>query len=230
MRMVSVARWLVVVAIALVLMAVGAPAHAQNLNCQYVLGFAAIYNQIPDIVGPCRSNESYDANGNSNQYTANGMMQWRKADNFTAFTDGYRSWVNGPCGVEMRLNTQRFPWESNLERMPVVASACGSPVPPPPPPVRPQPPIAVLPTAAPPPPPPLIQFYVDDQWVRRGDCTTLHWRVANIDSVYLDGEGVTGEGDRQVCPSQETTYRLRVNLRDGRYEERTITIGVVAPK
>ncbi len=36
---------------------------------------------------------------------------WRKADNWTAFTDGYRTWINGPNGLEQRLNSERFPWE-----------------------------------------------------------------------------------------------------------------------
>ena len=35
----------------------------------------------------------------------------RKADNWTAFTDGYRTWINGPNGLEQRLNTERFEWE-----------------------------------------------------------------------------------------------------------------------
>ena len=47
-------------------------------------------------------------------------MVWRKLDNFTAFTDGYRTWVNGPFGVQMRLNTEQFPWE------PVAAAGAGS--------------------------------------------------------------------------------------------------------
>jgi hypothetical protein len=38
---------------------------------------------------------------------------WRKADNWTAFTDGYRTWVNGPAGLVRRLNTERFPWEGD---------------------------------------------------------------------------------------------------------------------
>ncbi len=114
----------VFVALVFALSAVGGAAYAQG--CQYQLGFLAIYNQIPDTVGACKTNEAYDSSGNSNQMTANGMMQWRKADNFTAFTDGYRSWVNGPCGLEMRLNTQRFSWEANPEGLQVVSSRCGT--------------------------------------------------------------------------------------------------------
>ncbi|MFN8498682.1 MAG: hypothetical protein U0641_12590 [Anaerolineae bacterium] len=109
---------------ALLLSSITAAPPAQAQGCQYTMGFRAIYDQIPDDVGPCVTNEQYDPDGNSHQQTANGLMEWRKADNFTAFTDGYRSWVNGPCGLEMRLNAQRFPWEANSEGLPVVSSAC----------------------------------------------------------------------------------------------------------
>src|SRR5439155_10452091 len=42
------------------------------------------------------------------------LLVWRKADNFTAFTDGYRTWVQGPFGLQKRLNTERFAWEQPL--------------------------------------------------------------------------------------------------------------------
>lgn len=35
------------------------------------------------------------------------------------FTDGYRTWVNGPDGVERRLNSRRFSWEANPRGLPV---------------------------------------------------------------------------------------------------------------
>jgi hypothetical protein len=38
-------------------------------------------------------------------------MAWRKADNWTAFTNGSRTWVNGPFGVMERDNEERFDWE-----------------------------------------------------------------------------------------------------------------------
>ena len=40
-----------------------------------------------------------------------GLLVWRKADNLTAFTDGYWTWVNGPRGLQRRLNSERFDWE-----------------------------------------------------------------------------------------------------------------------
>ena len=39
---------------------------------------------------------------------------------FTAFTDGYHTWVNGPNGVQERLNSQRFAWQANPDGLPVV--------------------------------------------------------------------------------------------------------------
>ena len=36
------------------------------------------------------------------------FLVWRKADNWTAFTDGYRTWINGPSGLQVRLNTEHF--------------------------------------------------------------------------------------------------------------------------
>jgi len=193
------------------------PTQAQQ--CSYQLGFLAIYEQIPDIVGPCKSNEAYNAIGNSEQLTANGLMQWRKADNFTAFTDGYRSWVNGPCGLEERLNTQRFPWEANPDNLPVVPSACRAA---PPPPVVTSVPVPTATPAA----PAFIEFTVADDHIKSGQCTTIHWRTENIDSVYLDGEGVVGNGDKEVCPTKETTYKLEVKLRDGTTTTREVTVKV----
>ena len=35
----------------------------------------------------------------------------RAADNRAAFTDGYRTWIKGPSGLQVRLNTEQFDWE-----------------------------------------------------------------------------------------------------------------------
>ena len=93
---------------------------------RFVLGFKLIADQIPDIVGNPAENEWFDVrNGNSVQRTVNpkqlmpngmprtGMMVWRKSDNWTAFTDGWTTWVNGPYGLQSRLNSERFPWEND---------------------------------------------------------------------------------------------------------------------
>jgi hypothetical protein len=100
-------------------------------------------------VGDCLQNEGFNpANGNAEQRTTKGLLVWRKADNWTAFTDGYRTWLNaGPRGVVQRLNTQRFAWESD-------AGAPGTTtISQPPAPIPASPPVpALAPVPAPPPP------------------------------------------------------------------------------
>jgi Domain of unknown function (DUF4232) len=99
------------------------PARAQGTQgtqgtqgCVFVLGFATLHDAIPQIVGSCLENEHHDAqSGDALQATTGGLLVWRKVDNWTAFTDGNRTWVQGPFGLQSRLNTQRFWWEANPE-------------------------------------------------------------------------------------------------------------------
>jgi hypothetical protein len=96
--------------LALAFSVLAAPAAAAP--CGFSLGFAALHDRIPDRVGSCLVDEHHNpANGDGLQETTGGLLVWRKADNFTAFTDGYRSWVSGPYGVQERLNTESFDWE-----------------------------------------------------------------------------------------------------------------------
>ncbi len=82
-------------------------------DCVFQLGFKTTHDLIPDIVGDCLENEQHDPEtGMTLQNTTNGHLIWRKADNWTAFTDGQRTWINGPEGLQQRLNTERFPWEA----------------------------------------------------------------------------------------------------------------------
>jgi hypothetical protein len=93
-------------------------------SCTFVLGFKTFHDLLPAIVGTCEDDEQHSpTNGDGLQRTTNGLLVWRKADNVTAFTDGYRTWLEGPQGLEKRLNGQRFPWESNPAELPVVADA-----------------------------------------------------------------------------------------------------------
>jgi hypothetical protein len=102
------------------------PSSTGAQNCTFVLGFAALHNLIPNIVGDCLDNETHNPlNGDGLQPAtgvngAGGLLVWRKADNFTAFTDGFRSWVNPPFGLQVRLNSQRFFWESNPTNLQVI--------------------------------------------------------------------------------------------------------------
>ncbi len=93
-------------------------------GCVFQLGFAAIASMIPDQVGSCSDNESHDpVNGDAIQHTVNkngvaGLMNWRKADNWTAWTDGGMTWINGPSGLQQRPNGLRFAWEANPAGLP----------------------------------------------------------------------------------------------------------------
>jgi len=96
----------------------GPPPEAFSGPCFFVLGFAELHDLIPDIVGDCLDNEYHGANGDGLQDTTDGLLAWRKADNWTAFTDGANTWINGPFGLETRPNTVRFTWEGDAGSFP----------------------------------------------------------------------------------------------------------------
>jgi hypothetical protein len=85
---------------------------AQATPCPFVHGFAQLRSMIgPAVVGDCLENERPQRNGDMAQRTTKGMLVWRKFDNVTAFTDGHRTWLNGPKGLQSRLNTDLLDWE-----------------------------------------------------------------------------------------------------------------------
>lgn len=89
-----------------------APLGGATATCQFVLGFAALRDLIPGQVRTCVDNEQHNpANGDGLQLTTGGLLVWRKQDNWAAFTDGARTWVFGPYGLEQRWNSQQFAWE-----------------------------------------------------------------------------------------------------------------------
>ena len=69
-----------------------APAAA---SCTFKLGFKDLADLIPDQIGQCTGDELHVANGDAQQATTGGLLVWRKADNWTAFTDGATTWING---------------------------------------------------------------------------------------------------------------------------------------
>ena len=77
-------------------------------------------------------------------------------------------------------------------------------------------------------PTPQIEFWADQYQIRRGECTTLHWRAQNIREIYFEGQGVGGAGDQQACPQQTTTYTLRVVTSSGEVT-RQVTIVAEEP-
>jgi len=70
-------------------------------------------------------------------------------------------------------------------------------------------------------------FWADRYNLAAGECTNLHWDVQNVISVYFNGNPAEGKETRQMCPSQTTTYTLRVNSNSGT-QDRTVTLTVGA--
>jgi hypothetical protein len=110
---------LVVLLASLLLSSGLAPLQVEAADCQFVLGFKALHDLIPDQVGDCQASEHHNPeNGDGLQETTGpggkgGLLVWRKSDNWTAFTNGYQTWLNGPNGLQLRLNSDRFPWEGD---------------------------------------------------------------------------------------------------------------------
>lgn len=89
------------------------PAAPQPAACQFVLGFKTLHDLDAGDVGDCVDNQATVASGDAQQHTSKGLLVWRHADNWTAFTNGYTTWINGPDGLVSRLNTgPLFPWET----------------------------------------------------------------------------------------------------------------------
>jgi hypothetical protein len=209
-------RLLLVVCLTL-LWAAGPSTSANAQTCEFKLGFKLIADQMPTELGGCLEDEHYNPlNGDSLQRTENGLLVWRKIDNFTAFTDGYRTWVNGPFGIQQRLNTERFDWEPIPPEVPPPVEA------PAPQPVQTQYPAAV------------VAFSLDNTNLSSGQCVSARWSTTNTQAVYLIGAGIDGTllpaaGDRLVCPTGSTTYTLNVVDLGGATTSRAITVNITGP-
>lgn len=72
-------------------------------------------------------------------------------------------------------------------------------------------------------------FWADRYSLKPGECTKLHWAVDNVIEVYLNGSPVTGKETREICPTQTTTYTLRVVSSSGAQDYPvTIVVGTGA--
>ena len=71
-----------------------------------------------------------------------------------------------------------------------------------------------------------LNFWADSTSIDAGQCTTLRWDVRNVQAVYLNGEGVPGVSERDVCPGSTTTYTLEVTKLDGGRDSRQVTVEV----
>jgi hypothetical protein len=109
----------------LVVMLTAQPVQATP-SCGFAFGFASLQELIPQQVGECVDDATYaPSTGDALQHTTGGLLVWRKADNWTAFTDGFHTWINGPLGVQERLNTERFDWEAAAGNPPMQNASTG---------------------------------------------------------------------------------------------------------
>jgi hypothetical protein len=106
-----------------------------------------------------------------------------------------------------------------------------------PPTLTPVPPTATTkppsPTPVPPSPTPWpaaqVDFRSDAPTLVEGECTRLRWDVEYATAVYLDGHGVVGHGNEEICPLTTTTYHLHVEAPAGNVD-RHVTVEVVPPQ
>ncbi len=83
------------------------------------------------------------------------------------------------------------------------------------------------PTATPP-STPSISLSLSASQIGQDECAQLNWKVSQAQAVYLDGQGVTGEESRQVCPSPgANTFELRVIGLDGEEYQEQASLQVV---
>ena len=105
----------IIVAGLLVLLAL--PAVAAAAECELAPGFAVLRDLIaaaegPDKVGTCVEDaHTNPENGDTLQRTTGGLLVLRQSDYRAAFTDGYRTWINTPDGLQSRGNAEHFDWE-----------------------------------------------------------------------------------------------------------------------
>ncbi|MBX3051271.1 MAG: hypothetical protein KF753_07360 [Caldilineaceae bacterium] len=75
---------------------------------------------------------------------------------------------------------------------------------------------------------PTVNFRAANQSILPGACTILLWDVENARAVFLDGAGVAGHGERQVCQRWTSqTYVLDVLRLDGSSETHKVVVELV---
>lgn len=99
-----------------------------QIGCLFTAGFAEMRQLLPDQVGACLENARPEpTTGVTVQRTTGGMLVWRSAGNWTGFTNGSRTWVRGPFGVQERASLERFDWEDAVSPppgQPALTGAC----------------------------------------------------------------------------------------------------------
>ena len=191
-------------------------ASAVAADCEFVLGFKALRDLIGhEIVGECLENEHFSENGDSTQATTGGLLVWRNADNHTAFTDGNHTWINGPNGLQQRLNSERFPWEPDYAPGGGISTPTATPTP--------QPATARATSSSVPNPTSGIAF--SSPWP--GPCASFTWEFQY--STTEEASAVTGYQISRRKPevSGEDTFSVLATVSDASYEQCGLEDGVL---
>ena len=77
-------------------------------------------------VGACTSAPVPAPNGDIVQPTTTGLVVVRASDGRAAFTDGVRTWIDGPSGIQRRMNGDRFSWEAATRDLTAIATVRGT--------------------------------------------------------------------------------------------------------
>ena len=73
---------------------------------------------------------------------------------------------------------------------------------------------------------PPINVSADRTTINEGECTSIRWDIQNVQAVYLNDEGVAGQGQKEVYPTSATVYNWRIVKKNGSKIKERITINV----
>ncbi len=82
----------------------------------------------------------------------------------------------------------------------------------------------------------MMSFWAEQYALPESGCTTIHWSVRDVQSVYLSAnnsaeEGVSGDSSRDhICPNGSALYKLRAEAADGRTQSKTMLIQASPPQ
>ena len=95
------------------LSALGWGLHSSLAACAIIPQAVRLENSLDRrTIGSCTAAPITAPNGDIVQPTTAGLIVVRSLDGRAAFTDGVRTWIDGPSGVQRRMNGDRFSWES----------------------------------------------------------------------------------------------------------------------
>ncbi len=77
--------------------------------------------------------------------------------------------------------------------------------------------------------PTTIEFSLSPKEIKGGECVSIKWNVTGVKEIHFQGKGVGGSDSREDCPTNTTTYRLRIIKLDGSEETKELDVVVTDP-